>query len=123
MRKNYSFFIFGAGLCLFAVAFIIFAVTHPELSFPWPNWVTYTIYVLYAIYTIMVFCMPRFKGASMITCFILAMELGALCCFAISIGLRKTSGQSNWYLPAGLIMVNIGNFTNVFVSRKNKKTK
>lgn len=37
------------GLVLFAVLFIIFAMTHPELSFPWGNNISYIIYAGYLV--------------------------------------------------------------------------
>ena len=36
-------------MLIFAVAFIIYALTNPQCSFPWSNNVTYTIYGLYII--------------------------------------------------------------------------
>lgn len=36
-------------MCVLAVAFVFFAVTHPEMSFPWGNTVTYFLYGIYLI--------------------------------------------------------------------------
>ncbi len=59
--KNRAYYIFGGILCLIAVIFAVIAFTHPELSFPWPNGVSYTIYALYAIVTALVFCLPKLR--------------------------------------------------------------
>lgn len=34
-------------MLLFAIAFFIFAITHPTASFPWNNTITYLIYAVY----------------------------------------------------------------------------
>jgi len=34
-------------MTLLAIIFIVIALSHPELSFPWSNTVTYILYVLY----------------------------------------------------------------------------
>ena len=42
-----------------AIAFVAFALGHPEASFPWSNGITYTIYALYAIVTLGLLILPR----------------------------------------------------------------
>lgn len=37
----------AAGMLAFAVGFFVYAVNHPEGSFPWGNGVTYTLYAGY----------------------------------------------------------------------------
>lgn len=43
------------GLLLLAAAagFFLYALSHPEGSFPWPNAVTYSLYALYLAVTAM----------------------------------------------------------------------
>ena len=41
------------------IAFVAFALGHPEASFPWSNGVTYTIYGLYIIVTLGLLILPR----------------------------------------------------------------
>jgi protein-S-isoprenylcysteine O-methyltransferase Ste14 len=51
MKKSNAFLIIGCVMILVAVIFIIFALSHPEMSFTVSNDVTYTIYVVYLIVT------------------------------------------------------------------------
>lgn len=104
MKNKKPYYIFGGILCLLAAVFVGIALTHPELSFPWPNWVSYIMYGLYAVYTVLVFLMPRFKGASLAACAILALQFIALSFVALSIGLRVSTGEPNLYLPIGLAL-------------------
>ena len=57
MNKKISRII-GAAMVLVAVAFIVFAVTHPEMSLPWSNTVTYALYGLYALVTAILLITP-----------------------------------------------------------------
>ena len=123
MKIKEPYYILGGILCLLAAAFVIIALTHPELSFPWPNWVSYTIYVLYAIYTILVFLMPRFKGTSLAACAILAVQFIALSFVVLSIGCHFTTGETNWYLPIGLGLTCVANFTVLSLQKRRDKTK
>lgn len=43
--------IIGAIMAVAAIIFVIFALNHPEMSFPWSNTVTYGIYIVYGIVT------------------------------------------------------------------------
>lgn len=36
-------------MLIVAIAFVVFALKHPEASFPWSNAVTYAIYAVYLI--------------------------------------------------------------------------
>ncbi len=51
MNKFKMYFIIGCLLIIIAIAFILYAVNHPEASFPWSNFVTYTIYIVYGLLT------------------------------------------------------------------------
>ena len=55
MKKSKLFLLLGNLLVIIAILFIAFALNHPEMSFPWPNTITYTLYGMYAITTITVF--------------------------------------------------------------------
>ena len=50
MKKNVSRMI-GLAMAVLAIAFVVFALNHPEMSFPWSNTVTWRLYGLYAIVT------------------------------------------------------------------------
>ena len=54
MSKKVSRGIAGFMLVLAAV-FFIYAVSHPEGSFPWSNWITYLIYLAV---TVLLFIAP-----------------------------------------------------------------
>lgn len=41
-----------------ALAFFVFAVTHPTASFPWSNAVTYWIYAVYVLVMALLFIAP-----------------------------------------------------------------
>ena len=121
MKSKRSYVILGGILCLLAALFIAVACTHPELSFPWSNRVSYILYALYGIYTVIVFCMPKFKGASLGACGIAAVQFTALALIVIYIGNRNTPHESVWYLTAGLALTCAANFTIVAVRKKKQR--
>lgn len=123
MKNKKPYYIFGGVLCLLVAIFVIVALTHPEFSFPWPNWVSYTMYTLYVIYTAIVFLMPSFKDASLAACGIVSIQFVALSFIALSIGSHFTTGETNWYLPTGLGLTCVANFTNLALQKKRGKTK
>jgi len=57
MSKKISRIIASVMLVL-ATAFLVFALTHPNASFPWSNAVTYTIYVGYILAMAVLFIAP-----------------------------------------------------------------
>lgn len=122
MKNKKPYYILGGILCLFAVVFVIVALTNPQLSFPWPNWVSYTMFALYVIYTVLVFLVPRFKGASLAACGILAIQFVALSLIVLSIGSHFTTGETNWYLPTGLGLTCFANLTHLAIMKKKSKT-
>lgn len=42
-------------MLVIAIIFFAFAITHPMLSFPWSNKITYTIYAVYTLIMIILF--------------------------------------------------------------------
>ena len=40
------------------VAFILCAMRHPEMSFPWSNTITYLLYVIYFVIMVIFFVAP-----------------------------------------------------------------
>ena len=48
MKKNVSRIIVLV-MAIIAIAFVVFALNHPEMSFPWSNTVTWVLYGLYII--------------------------------------------------------------------------
>jgi len=119
MKNKYT--VFGIILIILGLAFIAVALANPQLSFPWPSWISYTLYGFYAIYTVLVFCMPKMKNPSIAGCVILAFQFAALGLIVISVGIRNTPDDYNWYLPAALGISVLAQFANLFVTKKIKK--
>lgn len=55
MKKANIFLIIGYIMVVIAICFMVFALNHPEMSFPWSNNITYVIYGLYCIATVFIF--------------------------------------------------------------------
>ena len=60
MKKNTSRIV-GLIMLIIAVAFIIFALNHPEMSFPWNNTITWLLYCLYFLVTVVLLIAPKMK--------------------------------------------------------------
>ena len=60
MKKNVARII-GLVMAVIAIAFVVFALNHPEMSFPWSNTVTWVLYGLYAIVTVVLLTAPTKK--------------------------------------------------------------
>ena len=60
MKKSASRIV-GLVMLITAVAFIMFAVNHPEMSFPWNNTITWLLYGLYILVTVMLLIAPKAK--------------------------------------------------------------
>lgn len=50
--------IIGIVMLALAVAFVIFAFSHPEMSFPWSNTITYLLYGIYLLAMVVLFIVP-----------------------------------------------------------------
>jgi len=59
VRKKTSWTI-GLIMLIVAIAFVIFALTHPTASFPWSNTITYILYIVYFI-GVIVFLLSPFR--------------------------------------------------------------
>lgn len=57
MSKKGSRIIAGI-MCVIAVVFFLYAINHPEASFPWSNMVTYAIYTIYLLVMLLLFIAP-----------------------------------------------------------------
>ena len=60
MNKRISRII-GLVMVVIAIIFVIFALNHPEISFPWNNTITWVLYGLYAIVTAVFLIAPTKK--------------------------------------------------------------
>ena len=59
MQKKTSRII-GFIMLIVAIAFVIFAITHPTASFPWSNTITYILYIAYFV-VMVVFLIAPFR--------------------------------------------------------------
>ena len=53
--------IIGSIMLVIAIAFVVFTLNHPEMSFPWSNTITWVLYGLYAIVTVVLLVAPTKK--------------------------------------------------------------
>ena len=60
MKKSTSRIV-GLVMLIIAVAFIAFALNHPEMSFPWNNTITWLLYGLYVLVTVVLLIAPKMK--------------------------------------------------------------
>mgnify|MGYP003299410217 CR=1 FL=1 len=60
MNKSISRII-GLIMLIIAIVFIMFALNHPEMSFPWNNTITWLLYGLYILVTVMLLIAPKTK--------------------------------------------------------------
>ena len=60
MKKRISR-ILGLIMLIIAIAFIVFALNHPEMSFPWNNTITWLLYGLYVLVTVVLLIAPKMK--------------------------------------------------------------
>lgn len=58
MRKINSRMI-GLGMLILVIAFVLFALNHPEASFPWSNTITYGMYCIYVLIMLLLLAIPR----------------------------------------------------------------
>ena len=60
MKKSISRII-GLTMLIIAIVFIMFALNHPEKSFPWSNTITWLLYGVYFLVTVVLLIVPNIK--------------------------------------------------------------
>ena len=60
MKKSISRII-GLIMLIIAIVFIMYALNHPEMSFPWNNTITWLLYVVYFLVTVVLLIAPKMK--------------------------------------------------------------
>ena len=60
MKRVYSRII-GVIMLIVAIVFIMFALNHPEKSFPWSNTMTWLRYAVYFLVTMVLLIAPKIK--------------------------------------------------------------
>lgn len=119
MKKR--FFIPACVLSAAAIGFVIFAMGHPELSFPWDNWVTGILYGLYADAVVLLFILAFCKKVTLLNILTIILLLSAVFFLVQSILNLFPDGHANWYLPLALGLNCIAVSLNMVQMRKNRK--
>jgi hypothetical protein len=60
MKKSISRII-GVIMLIAAIVFIVFALNHPEKSFPWNNTITWLLYGIYFLVAVVLLIAPKMK--------------------------------------------------------------
>ncbi|MDD6212838.1 MAG: hypothetical protein PUB22_06810 [Clostridiales bacterium] len=119
MKKR--FFIPACVLSITGIVFIIYAMGHPELSFPWSTQITSILYGLYADAAVMLFLLAFMKKISIMNILTIIFEMGAIFFLVQSILHVYPDGHANWYLPMALGLNSIAIFLNSFQTWKKSK--
>ena len=119
MKKRY--FIPACVLAAAAIGFVIYALGHPELSFPWSIRITHILYGLYVDAVVLLFVLAFWKKATWLNLLTLLLELGAVFFLVQSILTVFPEGKPNWYLPLTLGLNAIAMFLNAAQRRKQIK--
>ena len=53
--------IIGLIMLIIAIVFIMYALNHPEMSFPWNNTITWLLYVVYFLVAVVLLIAPKMK--------------------------------------------------------------
>ena len=61
MKKKSISRIIGLTMLIIAIVFIMFALNHPEKSFPWSNTITWLLYGVYFLVTVVLLIAPKIK--------------------------------------------------------------
>jgi len=48
-------------MLIIAIVFIMYALNHPEMSFPWNNTITWLLYGVYFLVTVVLLIAPKMK--------------------------------------------------------------
>ena len=108
-------------LVVVAIGFVIYAVGHPELSFPWSIQITHILYGLYVDAVVLLFVLAFWKKTDSAYILVVILELGAVFFLVQSILTVIPEGNPNWYLPLALGLNCIALFLNGAQRRKQKK--
>lgn len=118
---NKRFFIPASVLAAVAAGFIIYALGHQELSFPWSMQVTHILCGLYADLVVLLFVLAFWKKATCLNILTLLFELCAVFFLVQSIFTVFPEGESNWYLPLAQGLNCVALFLNIIQRRRNRK--
>ena len=119
MKKQ--FLIPACVLAAAAIGFVIYALGHPELSFPWSTQITHILYGLYVDGVVLLFVLAFWKKATCMNMLTLLFELGAVFFLVQAMLSVFPDGHSDWYLPLALGLNAIALFLNAAQRMKNKR--
>ena len=119
MKKQ--FFIPAFVLVIAAIVFVLYALEHPELSFPWSTQITHILYGLYVDAVMLLFVLAFWKKATCLNILTLLFELGAVFFLIESLFTVIPEGKANWYLPLALGLNCVALLLNAVQRRKNRK--
>ena len=119
MKKQ--FFIPACVLSTAAIGFVIYALGHPELSFPWSVQITHILYGLYVDAVVLLFVLAFWKKATCLHVLTLLFELGAVFFLIQSILAVFPEGKSSWYLPLALGLNCVALFLNAIQRRAQQR--
>ena len=119
MKKR--FFIPACVLAAAAIGFVIGAVGHPELSFPWSAPTAHILYGVYVDAVVLLFVLAFWKKATCLHILTLLFELGAVFFLVQSMLTVFPAGESNWYLPLALGLNCAALLLNAVRRRKKRK--
>lgn len=119
MKKQ--FFIPACVLAAAAISFVIYALGHPELSFPWSVQITHILYGLYVDAVILLFVLAFWKKRDWAYILAIVLELGAVFFLVQSMLSVFPEGKSNWYLPLALGLNCVALFLNAIQRRKQQR--
>lgn len=121
VKMKKQFFIPACVLVAAAIGFVMYALGHPALSFPWSIQITNILYGVYADVVVLLFVLAFCKKATGLNILTILFELGAVFFLVQSMLRVFPGGHPNWYLPLALGLNCIALFLNAAQQRKNQK--
>lgn len=119
MKKR--FLIPACVLSVALIGWVIFAMLHPELSFPWDSRTSGILYGLLADTVVLLFILAFCKKWTLLNILSIVFLLGAVFCLVQSVLGLAPDGQPNRYLPLANVLNCIALFLNLAQVRKNRK--
>ena len=119
MKKQ--FFVPACVLAAIAIGFIIYALGHPEMSFPWSMQITRIFYGLYVDAVVVLFILAFWKKSDKTLILAIALELAAIYFLVQAVLTVFPEGKANWYLPVALGLNCVVLHLNQVYRRKQKR--
>lgn len=119
MKKR--FFIPACVLVVVAIGFVIFALGHPEMSFPWSVQVTHILYGVYVDIVMLLIVLAFWQKRHWTYIMAVILELGAVFFLVQSMLTVFPGGKPNWYLTIALGLNCVVLFLNAIWRKKKGK--